>query len=591
MSAAATPAAPPQGGSPPKARGGGRLQELDGLRALMVLVVLFHAYQASTGDISVHVIRDTSVPGVLLGNVDILLSIFFLLSGFAVYYQFAGRMLRGRPLPAARSWLWQRALRLLPIYYVVFLVVWFWRYGGGEMQWMDLIWGLSLLQTWSTDHIFRTIDPGWYLSVEWHFAVFTAVAVIPWLRRVSGWPMRSRLAGMLLPPLALIALTVWWRTSLVAAEVPMDRWGAWFAPPSWGLMYGTGMLFGLALTLRTPDRWSLPRPAPALLFAAATAWLIYVQTMRGANETFSIWYFDLGVLGTLGWFVAVITAPPDGRMRRLLSARPVQALAAASYATYIIHAPILRSLAARDVLPMNAPEIWPYSAVAIVILAFSAGLLAHRYIELPLASIGKLAEPKFLRATRIAKVFPPKIAPGARLPEVEVFDDHGVAYRLDKIAGGQPLLLLVLPTGILPRHPMLQGQPVAALRALDSLRPAAAAQDLAVAAIAPTPIRRRTGDDEGVLAPMPLLIDPACGIARAIGVGVLRTEEGRHLPEIVLLVVDRTGTVRAVVRDSAAERLVQQGIAEAGVIPGLSRRRPDRPDGPERRRSAAPAVV
>src|SRR5690606_14084174 len=135
----------------------------------------------------------------------------FLLSGFALYYQLAGALLRGRPLPRSGAWLWQRALRLLPVYYVVFLVVWFWRSGGGEMQWLDLAWGLSLMQTWSTEHIFRTIDPGWYLSVEWQFALLSALVILPWLRLVSAWPARSRLAGILLPPLALIALTIWWR--------------------------------------------------------------------------------------------------------------------------------------------------------------------------------------------------------------------------------------------------------------------------------------------------------------------------------------------------------------------------------------------
>ncbi len=156
----------------------------------------------------------------ILGNIDVLLPIFFILSGFALYYQLGGAVLQGKPLPASRTWLFRRALRLLPVYYLVFILVWVWRYGGSTMQWQDLAWGGLLMQTWSTDHIFRTIDPGWYLSVEWHFALVVAIAVLPWMRTIASWPMRSRIVGLLVPPLVLAAITLWWRLTLRDARVP-----------------------------------------------------------------------------------------------------------------------------------------------------------------------------------------------------------------------------------------------------------------------------------------------------------------------------------------------------------------------------------
>ncbi len=82
-------------------RVGRRLAELDALRALMVLVVMFHALQASKGDVDVRALRDMSVGGVILGNIDVLLPIFFILSGFAVYYQLGAAVLQGKPLPRA----------------------------------------------------------------------------------------------------------------------------------------------------------------------------------------------------------------------------------------------------------------------------------------------------------------------------------------------------------------------------------------------------------------------------------------------------------------------------------------------------------
>ena len=556
-----------------------RLQELDAFRALMVLVVTFHAFQASTGDLDVHVFRDLSVGGVLLGNVDVLLPIFFVLSGFAIYYQFAALVLSGRPLPGSRIWLFKRGLRLLPVYFLVFVLVWVWRYGGGANQWEDLAWGMLLMQTWSTEHIFRTIDPGWYLSIEWQFAVITAVAIMPWLRTISSWPQRSRLAALLVPPIVLSAITIWWRTSLENAGVPGDHWGAWFAPPSWAMMYGAGMLLGLALVLRPPHLWRLPKPAPTLIFAGATAGLVYLQTLRGEDRFATIWYFHLSIIGVTLWMIAAITADPDGWVRRGMRSRGVQAIAAASFVTYIVHAPVLRSLAARNILPMNDPNMWWASAAAIVIISLSLGYLVHRYLEGPLSSIEKLLAPKFARVAKIVKISKPTVTPGQRLPEVLLLDDGGTSHDLATLCGGRPMLLLTYPTGLIPRHPSMQGVG-GALRTLDGVRAAAAGMAVKLATLSPDAPRNIATDDEH-LSPITRLIDPRSRVAKAIGVGVARTADGREIPEVALIVTDGSGYVTDVIRERDPHLMLHRALAAIDAQPGnegrFQRRKVSRP--------------
>jgi peptidoglycan/LPS O-acetylase OafA/YrhL/peroxiredoxin len=555
-----------------------RLQELDAFRALMVLVVSFHAYQASSGDLDAHALRDLSVGGVLLGNVDVLLPIFFVLSGFAIYYQFAAMVLAGKELPGSRLWLFKRGLRLLPVYFVAFAVVWVVRYGGGEEQWKDLAWGLLLMQTWSTDHIFRTIDPGWYLSIEWQFAVVTALVIMPWLRTISKWPMRSRMYGLLVPPVVLSAITVWWRVSLENAGVPGDHWGAWFAPPSWAMMYGAGMLLGLALVLRPPHLWRLPKPAPTLIFLGGTAFLIQLQLWRGDERFATIWYFHLAIIGVTLWMIAAITADPNGWVRRSLRMKFIQGIAAASFVTYIVHAPVLRSLAARNILPMDDPGMWWASAAAIVVISLALGYLVHRYLEGPLSSIEKLLAPKVTRVAKIVRVVKAKITPGQQLPSVTVMDDRGQPHDLRALPGGRPMILLVYPTGHVPRHPSMHGVG-GAVRTLDGVRAAAASMSIKLASLSPDAPRHVDRDDH--LPEVTRLVDPGSKVAAGIGVAVARTADGRQLPEVVMLVVDGSGYVTEVIRERDPHLMLHRALTAIDEQPGnegrFQRRKVSRP--------------
>ena len=559
-------------GGPPPAKprrkgGGGRLRELDGLRALMFIVVLFHAYQASVGDLSQHAFRDYSPPGVVFSGIDGLLPLFFLLSGFATYYGFGGAVLLGKRLPGSRDFLFKRALRLLPVYFLVFLVVWVWRYGGGQSQWLDVLWGLSLLQSWSTDHIFRTIDPGWYLSVEWQFSLVVAFVLLPWMRVIARWPMRSRLAGMALPPLIFIAVTIWWKSGLIARGVSGSEFGSWFAPPSWAYLYGMGMLLGIALLLHRPDKWRLPKPYPTLIVVAGTSWLVWLSSARLGESLFvSQWFFELSFLTPLSWILGALTADPDGWMRRLLRSPVAQLLAAASFSTYLVHAPILRSLNERDILPMDSPALWPFSALALILIVVPLGLLAFRYVEQPLSGLDRLFQPKLDRELKITKVSPPTLAAGTVLPEVAVTDADGRSRTVRQLTGPGGLLLLVHPSDPVPSgHPALQGTR-GALRAFDSSQSAAAGFGIRLAALSPrVPEESDSGApphpvDEPVDDAVVHLQDPKAQIASALGLLVVRTAGGQQQPEIALVAIDPTGTVVGVARDQDPHRLVRTGL-------------------------------
>ncbi len=248
-----------------------------------------------------------------------------------------------------------------------------------------------------------------------------------------------------------------------------------------------------------------------------------------------------------------------------------------------MHAPVLRSLAARDILPLDVPQMWWVSAAAITILSLGLGYLAHRYIELPLASLEKVLAPKIDRVAKAVKATRPTVLPGSVLPDVVVQATGGEELRLRELPAGRPLLLLVHPDGPIPKDRRLQGAS-GAVRTLDGVRAAAASRAFRLATLspAPEPVMQRGGASEADgLPPLLRLVDSGSRVATQIGVGTVTTADRRVLPEILMLVVDPAGTITHVLRDPDPHLLLHRALSaidqQAGVTGVYQRRTWERP--------------
>src|SRR3954447_24513992 len=94
----------------------GHLLGLDGLRGLAALAVLADHTVQHGSDQSAGVLR------VLFGMGAQGLTVFFVLSGFLLYRPFAAALLDGTPMQPTRVYVRNRLLRILPAYWVVFVV-------------------------------------------------------------------------------------------------------------------------------------------------------------------------------------------------------------------------------------------------------------------------------------------------------------------------------------------------------------------------------------------------------------------------------------------------------------------------------------
>lgn len=520
-----------------------RLEQLDAFRLIVIAVITFHTFQHSDlgGGL---VLPAGSVVGSIVGNLDFLLAFYFLMSGFAIAVTIFRTTIEGKPLPTTGTYLGKRLVRLVPLYLVVFLAVWELRYAGTEKQWADFFWGVTLMQSWSTDHIFATIDPAWYLSVEIGFLIATALVVLPLLRRIGRLERReARMRGVIAVAVGAIAVSLGWKLGLAALKTDYDEWGRWFAPPAWMDLWGIGMLFGLAVMQwvradRHAGRW-----APMALVVASLAWLWTLVILADNDHLPRTIRWIAASVGVLGLMVASLMAPPERITRRVMASRPIQAFGSVSFGMFLVHAPILRYLSSQDVLPLHTTEQWVTSTVALTALSCVVGMFTLRFIETPALGLVRLHLPERARRWHEARPIRATLREGMPCPEL--------IRDLYEPAPG-PLVVLVAPASRLrspsERDPGMNG--FLELFANRFLIDAVGGK--AVGLVGRDPVRaavqQRRAPGEADTIDLEMAGLPGDEIVRKLGLGGHKLRGGMIVPERTAIVVGSDGIVIGVLR-------------------------------------------
>ncbi|MEV2276238.1 acyltransferase [Nocardiopsis sp. NPDC049922] len=232
----------------------GRHEALDGIRAVAAVMVLLFHVATETGD--------ALAPGVLgglLASMDLAVPLFFALSGVLLYRPWARAVLDGVRGPRTRPYLWRRAVRVFPAYWVVAvtaLLVYSREELGSLLYWGEV---LTLTFPFDTDPPWLGTGPYglgqmWSLSVEVSFYLLLpliALALSLWARRGRTVDVRGR---RLMVGLALMTALAF--GALVPQFYPEAReyMHAWL-PRSLGL-FAAGM--GLAVL----SEWAWREPGP-----------------------------------------------------------------------------------------------------------------------------------------------------------------------------------------------------------------------------------------------------------------------------------------------------------------------------------------
>ncbi|UNX54270.1 acyltransferase [Georgenia sp. TF02-10] len=367
--ARATPAARPRLGR------GGRVEGLDGVRALAVLAVL------------VYHLRPQSLPGGFLG-----VDVFFVVSGFLITTLLLRELTgRGR-LDLPRFWL-RRARRLLPALVGVVLVT------------VPLAWAVSsdLLVSIGRQTLGALTFSSNWLEIAAGSSYFTATA--PQLF-VNFWSLAVEEQFYLLWPLLLVAVVAAGTTphrrvqlALAAAGVSALLMAVRYTPgeDATRVYYGTDThLFGLMIGVALAFAWAAPGGSVLggagwqrwrhLAGPAAVAGLLGLMLTL---EESSAATFRGGIL-TASLLSAVVVAAllgPTGPFQRLLRLPAVEWVGQRSYGIYLWHWPVIVILTEAIPTAHDSPGHWAVRALALALTLLVAAA-SFRWLEQPVRRDG-----------------------------------------------------------------------------------------------------------------------------------------------------------------------------------------------------------
>ncbi|MGZ4675340.1 MAG: acyltransferase family protein [Acidimicrobiia bacterium] len=338
----------PPAATVPTRRAEPRFPGFDGLRALAALAVLV-THVADTGGANA-----PNLFGIFFARFDGGVAIFFVLSGILLYRPFARAHLLDEPRPAVGAYLWRRALRIYPAYWLATTAVVFVFANTSFSSVRSALLDYSLLHIYSPHQpdVFAPLVQSWTLATEVAFYLFLpiwSVVVRRFVRGTAAQRVRAELLGIA----ALVGISELWKAFVLGAGFSAGRVGQlkmWL--PWWLDLFALGM--GLAVLALAVEHLGRPAPlglagrrAPMVCWLLALGTLWWVAAGAGLGHTSGsiaphlLWgqHFLYGATAVLLVLPAVF-GPQDrdtSRIRGFLQTRVMVYLGTISYGIYLWH--------------------------------------------------------------------------------------------------------------------------------------------------------------------------------------------------------------------------------------------------------------
>ncbi len=366
-----------------------RLPLLDGLRALAVMgVLLIH------GGISAEIAGD-AVIGPVLRRLDVVVPIFFAISGCVIYLPFLRANLARAPGPAASTFAKRRFFRIAPAYWVALTLVVLAVGPRSVFEPLNIPRYYLFLQTYSAETVAGGLPQAWTLCVE---AVFY-VLVPPWAwfmatcaRRTGATPVRTELLGLASLMVVSIAFQLFAvRTGTVNGHIPaLTPLLASFPTHIAAFAIGMGIALLIAGGAVEPVDW-VERHAAALALAGIGVCVLLSAEVEhlGLDATgfTPIQYAVREAAHLIGAGLLVLAVacarPSDGFLGRLLGSRPLVFLGTVSFGIYLYHLGVLGLLGETGLLPTGTLWSLVLWMACLLVGAIGLGALSWYLIERP----------------------------------------------------------------------------------------------------------------------------------------------------------------------------------------------------------------
>jgi peptidoglycan/LPS O-acetylase OafA/YrhL len=230
---------------------------LDAYRGLAATAVVATHVAFQTG-------RVTQGPfAALLARLDFGVALFFILSGFLLFRPFVVAVAEGGRAPRTSGYLWRRALRILPAYWVVVAVGLAFLPANQDSTLGTWLRQLLLLQVYRVGDLVTGLTQMWSLAIEVAFYLALPVLALLLLR---AFGRRRWFGSLVLGVSVMVAVNVTWLAVIHAGGASPGARGFWL--PAFLSWFAAGMLLaGVSVRLAQPGR--LPSWGRPLLEAAA----------------------------------------------------------------------------------------------------------------------------------------------------------------------------------------------------------------------------------------------------------------------------------------------------------------------------------
>ena len=380
---------------------------IEGTRAIAALSILvYHAWLAagpSENPVSAGWLSEYVLPNLAVG-----VTLFFTLSGFLLYRRFAQDILRGEGHPSFRPYFVNRALRILPAYWVALALCGFvlqtvrvdGGVGGLQDDWTLATLSAAFLHFFTPATMLGGIGPAWSLVVEVMFYLTLPLLVLVAVRLSRRAKTRVQRRYAALAPAAILLL-IGLSGRVVAFALVRDN----SMPSGWSQdwqtvvergFWGQADLFALGLVVAVisvevaDGALELPRPwrAWAVTAAAAIAVMAAVHlpnedVQRGQLSHFA--YSPVMALACSLLLAAVVVCRPaetQGRLVQALSWRPLFALGLISYSLFLWHLPLIYWMRFHD-LTVAGRTGFVANVMVITIVSVAIATLSYLLVERP----------------------------------------------------------------------------------------------------------------------------------------------------------------------------------------------------------------
>jgi peptidoglycan/LPS O-acetylase OafA/YrhL len=367
-----------------------RLDVLDGLRGLAILIVLWYhvwewswlgtEFNAFGKHISFQFAVETGFTGV---------DLFFFISGFVLFYPYARHIFEGKKLQTVREFAYRRFIKIVPSYYFQLIVLTPWivaAFVGAHLVFQYVTHAL-FIQNWFRESFGAINGVWWTLAIEVQF--YVAFPLICWSFR--RWPLLT--FG------AMLAIANAYR--LLLAPHYLGDYVVMSQMPAFLDLFGCGMLASWLFVLaknRMPDpaSWRL-----AFTLLGMTGFVVYGVLLYTLFQIRVVLYWQqlwtnshLTLLGLTFILLTVCSCLAFEWWRKAIANRVLVFLSIISYNLYLWHQLIANFLGRHNIPSVRTDFFysdrawqWSFTVVTIVVSIVVSTLITY-ILERPLLKKG-----------------------------------------------------------------------------------------------------------------------------------------------------------------------------------------------------------